>query len=93
MSGEAVIGDCSVSIFNPISKRSIGGIVGADGAFEIKDIPLGEYQVSVTQKPNTGPTNAPFDKRIGRKFRDPDTSGISTKIEEGINSIEIDLAL
>lgn len=91
VSNGTAVGDCKVALFSDVTKLTVGAKVQADGTFELLELPLGEYSAIVLQKPNVTDKNAPFDKRIPRKFRDPKTSGISIKINEGPNDIEIDL--
>ena len=48
----------------------------------MKDIPFGEYQIRVVQKPSNDP-DAAFDKRIPKKYRDLNKSGLSASITSG----------
>ena len=86
------IGDCGVVLYDPVSKRTIGGNVGADGAFQISAVPLGEYQVTVRQKVTNAVAEPEFDKRIPEKYRSAETSGFSKSIVEGDNSIELKMS-
>lgn len=89
-SGEAV-GDCIVSLYNPTSKRAIGGKVDDDGNFLIKKMPLGTYNIAVLQRTTNEATNEPFDKRIPAKYRDRKTSGFQVTISEGDNSVTLEM--
>jgi len=89
--GEAV-GDCKIALYQASTQLTVGGAVAADGAFHLKEVPLGEYAVFVLQIPSPNEEPAPFDRRIPQKFRDPNTSMLSVTIEEGENEMQIDLA-
>lgn len=88
-SGDSVMGDCVVGLYDPKTKRSIGGKVDLQGGFKISKIPLGDYQVTVLQRTTNSAKEEPFDKRIPAKYRDSSTSGFEITIEEGENSIDL----
>ena len=89
LNGEELVGDCIVSLYNPTSKRAMGGKVNDQGEFQIKKMPLGTYNISVMQRTTGEAVNEPFDKRITAKYRDQKTSGFSVTIEEGENTKEL----
>lgn len=78
-SGGEVCGDCTIAIFNPETLLRRGCIVGESGEFELKEIPFGDYEVTVGQKPTNSPDPV-FDKRIPKKYRSKKTSGLSVSI-------------
>ena len=91
MNGGELVGDCIVSLYNPTTKRSLGGKVNLEGNFEITAIPLGTYEISLGQRTTNDPNPEPFDERIPKKYRDAKTSGFSVTIEEGQNSISLEM--
>ena len=86
---DELVGDCVVSLYNPSTKRSIGGKVDLQGEFRITEIPLGNYEVSLGQRTTNLPTEEEFDKRIPAKYRDSKTSGFSVEITEGENATSL----
>jgi len=76
-SGGKICGNCRVALHN--EKGSKGLTVGESGTFEFKDVPFGDYKVTVYQKPTNDPVEV-FDKRIPRKYRQMKTSGLSISI-------------
>ena len=90
-SGGDVCGDCIIAIFNPKTLLRRGCMVGESGDFELKEIPFGEYQVTVSQKPTNAPEEV-FDKRIPKKYRSKKTSELSVSItsaEPAVFNIEM----
>ena len=75
-SGGEVCGDCIIAIFNPKTLLRRGCIVGESGEFELKEIPFGDYEVTVSQKPTNSPDPV-FDERIPKKYRSKKTSELS----------------
>jgi len=47
---DELVGDCTISIYSPSTKRTLGAKVGPEGEFKLTKIPLGEYDVCVRQK-------------------------------------------
>ncbi len=90
--GEELVGDCVVSLYDPVSKRAMGGKVNDQGEFKIKEMPLGTYNIGVMQRTTGEAVNEPFDERIPQKYRDQKTSGFSVTIKEGENSTELKMA-
>lgn len=86
---DELVGDCLISLYAPATRLSLGAKVGQDGTFSIEDVPLGEYQIAVRQKTSNSPKEQPFDKRIPKKYRSGETSGFSTTIVEGENSVDL----
>ena len=78
-SGGEVCGDCVIAVFNPKTMLRRGCMVGESGEFELKDIPFGDYEVTVNQKP-TNDFEVVFDKRIPKKYRNKKTSELSVSI-------------
>lgn len=78
-SGGEVCGDCGITLFCPDTLLSRGGRVDEAGNFEIKNVPFGEYGVSLTQKP-TNDIKVVFDKRIPKKYRNAGTSGLTASL-------------
>ena len=78
-SGGEVCGDCIIAIFNPKTLLRRGCIVGESDEFELKEIPFGDYEVTVSQKPTNSPDPV-FDERIPKKYRSKKTSELSVSI-------------
>ena len=74
-----ICGDCLMAVFNPQTKRSRSCRVGESGTYELKDLPFGDYEITMVQKPTNEPI-ATFDKRIPKKYRDIKTSGLRVSI-------------
>lgn len=72
-------GDCLIAVFNTKTLKSYGCKVEESGTFELNELPLGEYQVSVVQEP-TNDAREVFDKRIPKKYRNKSTSGLNVSI-------------
>ena len=89
-SGGEVCGDCTIAIYNPKTLLRRGCIVGESGKFELKDVPFGDYEVTVSQKP-TNAAKEVFDKRIPKKYRSKKTSELSVSITsaEAVLNIEM----
>ena len=77
-----ICGDCRVQISDPASGGSKGYTVDESGIYVFNNIPYSDYNVVVIQKPTNDP-NPPFDKRIPKKFRQPETSGLKVTLKEG----------
>ena len=92
LNGEERVDDCIVSLYDPVSKRAMGGKVDDQGEFKIKEMPLGTYRISVLQRTTGEAFNEPFDKRIPSKYRDQKTSGFSITINEGENTTELKMS-
>ncbi|WP_148619065.1 carboxypeptidase-like regulatory domain-containing protein [Mariniblastus fucicola] len=78
-SGDELIGDCKVAIYNAVSKRSIAATVDSSGSYRMQDIPLGEYEVWVYPKATDSVEEIP-DPRIPMKYRSGKTSGLEVSI-------------
>lgn len=87
--GDERVGDCVVSLYDPTTKRSSGAKVDNNGEFQIKELLLGNYEITVFQRTTGEATNEPFDKRIPAKYRNRKKSLFSVTIEEGKNSVEL----
>ena len=83
--------NCLISIASTETLFRRGGGVNEEGAFKLRDIPFGEYRVRVVQMP-TNRTEKVFDKRIPKKYRRVETSGLTASIptEEPV-VLEIDM--
>lgn len=86
---DEVVGDCRVMLYDPTTKRWVGGKVDENGRFGITEIPVGNYEVAVGQRTTNAATEEPFDKRIPQKYRETKTSEFRVDISEGENSIEL----
>lgn len=75
-----ICGDCMLALFNTQSLRSYGGRINASGTYEVKNLPFGDYKITMVQKP-TNEVNEVFDKRIPKKYRDEKSSGLSVSID------------
>ena len=80
-SGETMIGNCSIAMFEPTSMRTLGITVGESGEFSLEDVPFGSYQVRVYPKPTNTVDEIP-DPRIPKKVRAFKTSGISISVAD-----------
>ena len=87
-SNDVPVDDCRVRLYHPDTRRYSGAKVDSEGKFSIGKLTLGNYQVSVTQKPPTTMKNDPFDKRIPAKYRKAKTSGFEVVIVEGDNKLD-----
>ena len=85
------IDKCRVVVYEPTTLVNIGARVDESGKYELKNIPFGEYQVSVTPEPTNDAVYVP-DRRIGRKYRNKDTSGITVSIQ-AVDTKVLDIAL
>jgi len=83
------VSDCRVLVYNTSSRRTIGCPVKEDGTFFYKKLVPGEYQAAVLQAPSYTAEQAPFDKRIPKKYRDRKTSGFEITVEEGDNQLDL----
>ena len=91
MSGDEIIGDCKVGIFNSATLRSISATVNEQGAYRIKEIPFGEYTVWVSPKPVF--SNEPIvDPRLPKKYLNKETSGIVVAIPT-VDEVKLDIDL
>jgi len=84
-----IVGDCVILLYNPSTKRSVGGKADDDGKYQVNNIPLGNYIVSILQRTTNDPKPEPFDKRIPKKFRDRKTSGFEVEIKDGDNQMDL----
>ena len=91
-SNDEPVDGCVLTLFNTATKRIIGGRSGLKGEFVIKDIPLGDYEIAISQKPSNEAVDPPFDKRIPSQYRRRSTSGFSVKIVDGENSMDLKMA-
>ena len=89
-SGGEVCGNCLIAIFNPKTLLRRGCIVGESGEFELKEIPFGDYEVTVSQKLTNDP-EVVFDKRIPKKYRSKKTSGLSVSINSAETVFDIEM--
>jgi len=91
-----VFSDCRVSIYCPQSSLNLGSRVNAEGVFEIKDVPPGDYVVVVfpipkEQKEGFGP-DPPDTSPIPKQFRTREKTNISLKIEANeVSELSIEL--
>lgn len=97
LSGEVLandepVGDCIVALYSVANKDSLGAKVDLEGKFQLNEIPIGKYEVSVLQKTSNDAEDQPFDTRIPQKYRDGRTSGLSVEIEEGENSMTLEMS-
>jgi len=53
-SNDVPVDDCRVRLYHPDTRRYSGAKVDSEGKFSIGKLTLGNYQVSVTQKPPEG---------------------------------------
>ena len=91
-SNDVPVDDCRVRLYHPDTRRYSGAKVDSEGKFSIGKLTLGNYQVSVTQKPPTTMKNDPFDKRIPGKYRKAKTSGFEVVIVEGDNQLDLKMS-
>ena len=77
-----ICGDCRVGLSSPVTKGSQGYTVGESGEYIFNHVPNGEYDVVVYQKPSNDP-NPPLDRRIPKKYRRPETSGLKVTLKAG----------
>ena len=89
MGNGEIVGDCVILLYNASTKRSVGGKADDDGKYQVNNIPLGHYIVSVLQRTTNDPEPEPFDKRIPAKFRDRKTSGFEVEIKDGDNQMDL----
>ena len=78
-SGGEICGDCNIAVYNPATLKSHGGRVDSEGRYEVKNLPFGEYTITMVQKPTNAVVEV-FDKRIPKKYRDPKTSGLAASV-------------
>jgi len=90
-SGGQACGDCNIAVFNPATLKSHGGRVDAEGRYEIKNLPFGEYEITMVQRPSNAVVEV-FDKRIPRKYRDPKTSGLTASVTSN-DPVELDIEM
>ena len=72
-----ICGNCRIALHS--EKGSKGLTVGDSGTFEFKEVPFGDYKVTVYQKPTNDAVEV-FDKRIPEKYRQMRTSGLAVSI-------------
>ena len=72
-------GDCRISLFNTTTLASKGGRVDENGEFEFKELPFGEYEIYIYQKP-TNAVKEVIDERIPDKYKTKETSGLKASI-------------
>lgn len=85
------IGECVIGLYSASTKRTVGGKADLDGNYLVKDIPLGNYAVFVSQRTFNGAEPEPFDKRIPEKFRNRRTTDFAVDIKEGENEMDLKL--
>lgn len=88
-SGVEPISKCRVKIFNKQTLNSFMINVAEGGKYEFKDIPLGDYSLAVVQEAWYEASEAPFDKRIPRRYRDVKKSGFTVLVEAGPTEYDI----
>ena len=71
--------NCLISIASKETLFRRGGSVNEEGRFTLTDIPFGEYKIRVVQMP-TNATKKVNDDRIPKKYRRPETSGLTASI-------------
>ena len=86
------VGDCRVRLYQPDTRKYSGAKVDSDGKYTIPKLILGNYQVSIGQKPPTTLKDDPFDKRIPKKYRKEKTSGFEVVIVEGDNQLDLKMS-
>ena len=77
--GEIYDGKCIVSISGDSGRVNRGTTANENGSYEVTEIPFGDYQVRVFEKPNNEPIEV-RDKRIPGKYRSVETSGLTFTI-------------
>ena len=85
------VDDCRLRLYHPETRKYSGAVVDAEGKFKTGELALGNYQVSITQKPPTTLEDDPFDKRIPAKYRKLETSGFEVEIVEGENQSNFEM--
>lgn len=91
-SGGELCGDCRITLYNPASLRTKGGVVGESGTYEIKNLPFGDYDVSMYQTPTNAVVEV-FDKRIPKKFRSTKTSGLKVSLTPADPAVTLDIEM
>jgi hypothetical protein len=85
----------AVNLYSPSSGDSAQAILKADGTFRLKQVPVGEYQVSVTPPSELPPGDPNYvahpPSKIPPKYFSAATSGFTTSIEQGDNPLELRL--
>ncbi len=76
-----ICGNCRVAIHSETG-GSVGRTVTESGTFEFKNVPFGDYRVTVYQAPSNDPAPT-FDTRIRKKYRKAKTSGFKVSIPSG----------
>ena len=90
-SGEKIVGDCKIAVYETTSMYSMSAKVDDSGAFSIKNLPFGDYQVKLFPTPLlSGEVNK--DPRFPKKFRHFETSGITFTVDDpGTKDIVVDM--
>ena len=76
---------------------SMSSAIHADGTFQIKNVPIGEYRITVDNEPPAGLPGEPPPKRdpkqvdIPKKYGDIETSGLTATVVAGKQSLDIQL--
>jgi len=91
MIGKETIGDCKVGIRHVTTDKGIAATVDEAGVYKLGEIPFGEYQVWVYPSPAYS-LKVKNDKRIPKKYRNKDTSGITVSID-AVEEKEFDIVL
>ncbi|MDB2687061.1 hypothetical protein N9Y42_07590 [Mariniblastus sp.] len=91
-SGGELCGDCRITLYNPTSLKTKGGVVDESGTYEVKGIPFGDYDVSMYQTPTNAVVEV-FDERIPKKFRNTKTSGLKVSITAEEPSVTFDIEM
>ena len=68
--------------------RTYPGLIHKDGTYTVANVPTGPAKVAVAS--GRSRNDAPAD-RIPRKYRDPDTSGLSFEMRPGTQNFSVDL--
>jgi len=89
--GEA-LGECKVAAYSPDTSRTSGGTVDEQGNFEIKNVPLGDYQIWFYPKPSNDPNHVP-NIRIPMKYLKKETSGISASVKEKAEEVKLNVEM
>jgi len=92
----SVPGEGLVNLYAPVTGVSAQANLDSEGNFSLKQIPVGEYQVSVTPPPQL-PPGAPSagsnqsTSKIPPKYYNASTSGLLVTVKPGENSLNLHL--